>query len=198
MAGTSAFGSMAGSSAFGAAAAKKDNALDKKPAGFGGGGFANSGFGSYSSAFSPFAKKAGGEDKAESSSFGDILKDKGGDAADAEEKKPQLDRQDGGFQGGVTLTSSAYGRGGGGDHVPDARQAVHDGGRGGVEGARGGPAQAEPAARRRQRRAPRHARRRRAARHPQHGVIRRHVVLGGRQARPHDHLRGGRAPLCDH
>lgn len=82
---------MAGTSAFGAAT-KKENALDKKPT-----GFANSGFGNYSSAFSPFAKKS--EDKAESSSFGDILKEKGANDVDAgEEKKPQLDRQDGKFE----------------------------------------------------------------------------------------------------
>ncbi|GMK56915.1 hypothetical protein CspeluHIS016_0307550 [Cutaneotrichosporon spelunceum] len=84
----SPFAAMAGTSAFGAAA-KKENALDKRPA-----PFAGSGFGSYSSAFSPFASAKKSEDKAESSSFGDILKEKGDGADAAEEKKPQLDRQD--------------------------------------------------------------------------------------------------------
>ncbi|BEI90337.1 uncharacterized protein CcaverHIS019_0304070 [Cutaneotrichosporon cavernicola] len=84
----SPFAAMAGTSAFGAAA-KKESALDKRPV-----PFAGSGFGSYSSSFSPFASAKKSEDKAESSSFGDILKEKGDDADAAEDKKLQLDRQD--------------------------------------------------------------------------------------------------------
>ncbi|EJT46501.1 hypothetical protein A1Q1_04895 [Trichosporon asahii var. asahii CBS 2479] len=91
----------ASSSPFGAAAAKPNaldsgsstpNALDtaaKKPSAFG-----SSGFGSFASTSSPFAKKPSTteEKKTETStSFGDILKEKG-DAV--EEKKIQLDKQD--------------------------------------------------------------------------------------------------------
>lgn len=36
-----------------------------------------------------------------------------------------------------------------------------------------------------------------AASHSQFFVVCRHVVLRGRQACPHDHLRGRRAPVCD-
>lgn len=55
--------------------------------------FASSGFGSFASTSSPFAKKPSSaeEKKDESSSFGDILKEKG-DAV--EEKKIQLDKQE--------------------------------------------------------------------------------------------------------
>lgn len=85
---SSPFATAAGSSPFGAAAAKSNtldsgasspNALDaaaKKPSAFG-----SSGFGSFASTSSPFAKKpaaATEESKAaESSAFGDILKEKG-------------------------------------------------------------------------------------------------------------------------
>jgi hypothetical protein len=66
-------------------------------------GFSASGFGSYSSAFSPFAKKPEATEEtakteaASSTSFGDILKEKGNDD-DTEEKKVTLDRQDGELQ----------------------------------------------------------------------------------------------------
>ncbi|BEI82542.1 hypothetical protein CcaverHIS002_0304100 [Cutaneotrichosporon cavernicola] len=93
----SPFAAMAGTSAFGAAA-KKESALDKRPV-----PFAGSGFGSYSSSFSPFASAKKSEDKAESSSFGDILKEKGDDADAAEDKKLQLDRQDAWKERGVGL-----------------------------------------------------------------------------------------------
>jgi Ran-binding protein 3 len=78
-------------SAFGSAAAKPAAAAASVPKG----GFASSGFGNYSNAFSTFAKKPAADDTSKagpSTSFGDILKERG---EEVEETKLQLNKQDG-------------------------------------------------------------------------------------------------------